>query len=238
MLAKTMVGADGAKGVVRPWIGAREHPPQVARLLEIVTADLRDQVEANRSVATFDFDWLRDRLRGYGWNFPCLVDGRPALNIGVYDSPVNRASNRAALRQLLERGLERFAGERATGRIEGHPIRLFAPRNKIADDRVILAGDAAGVEPLFGEGIGIALGYGEVAAAAVEGAFERGDFSFRGYRRRLLLSPVGGYMLLRWAVAQLLYHTAPHKWAMQLLWQLFELVNEALEGLERQPARG
>lgn len=67
--------------------------------------------------------------------------------------------------------------------LQGHPIRWFDPCAPLGRPYAILVGDAAGVDPLFGEGIGCALMYGQEAARAIERAFASGDFSFRGYRR-------------------------------------------------------
>jgi menaquinone-9 beta-reductase len=47
------------------------------------------------------------------------------------------------------------------------PIRWFNPRNRFTIDRVILAGDAAGVDPLMGEGISCAFEHGKLAAQSI-----------------------------------------------------------------------
>ncbi|HKM99065.1 MAG TPA: hypothetical protein VJX23_01010 [Candidatus Binataceae bacterium] len=54
------------------------------------------------------------------------------------------------------------------------PIRWFDSYDRYASGRVILAGDAAGVDPLMGEGISCAFEYGRIAAAAI-GRFLGGD---------------------------------------------------------------
>jgi len=63
--------------------------------------------------------------------------------------------------------------------VDGHPIHCFSPRNRFSMPRLLLVGDAAGVDPLFGEGIAPALAYGQVAAAALMEAFTQADFSLR-----------------------------------------------------------
>ena len=63
----------------------------------------------------------------------------------------------------------------------GMPIK---PLQRTYGDRVITVGDAAGlVKPTTGGGIYYALLSGEMAAAAVHGAFKAGDFSARRLRR-------------------------------------------------------
>jgi flavin-dependent dehydrogenase len=84
---------------------------------------------------------------------------------------------------------------------------------------VILVGDAAGVDPVVGEGISFALGYGQVAAYALQDAFARQDFSFRDYRRRLLRHRTGRYLRRRYWGARLLYGLR-NRLALQLVWRL------------------
>ena len=44
--------------------------------------------------------------------------------------------------------------------LKGHPIRWYDPFNPVSVPRVLLVGDAVGADPIFGEGISMALGYG------------------------------------------------------------------------------
>jgi flavin-dependent dehydrogenase len=104
--------------------------------------------------------------------------------------------------------------------IQGHPLHWFSPRSRFSRPRLLLAGDAAGVDPLFGEGIAPALGYGLVAAQAVQHAFARHEFSFVDYRQRVLASPVGRYLMLRWGMAEGSYRLSGHEWFMRLAWLL------------------
>ena len=71
--------------------------------------------------------------------------------------------------------------------------------------RILLVGDAAGADPLVGEGISFALGYGEVAAAAIESAFASQDFSFEDYRDRLLNHPLFHQLDMRTRLARTAY---------------------------------
>jgi hypothetical protein len=60
------------------------------------------------------------------------------------------------------------------------PIRTLTPHSVVAAPRALLVGDAAGVDPLMGEGISFALEYGELAAEAVVEAQATGDWAFAG----------------------------------------------------------
>jgi flavin-dependent dehydrogenase len=71
------------------------------------------------------------------------------------------------------------------------PIRWFDAADRYARGRVILAGDAAGVDPLMGEGISCAFEHGKLAAGAI-GAFLDGDEgALSDYDRSLHESAVG-----------------------------------------------
>lgn len=218
--ASALVGADGSKGIVRRWLGAREPRPRVARLLEVVTPADGTEPEFRNGIARFDFGALRDALQGYYWDFPSLIRGAPHMNRGVYDGRVDPERPRANLPHILEQTAQAHGASPEKLKIEGHPIHWFSPSNLFSGDRVVLAGDTAGADPLFGEGIGVALGYGRVAAAALTAAFANHDWSFRTYRTRVLLSPVGRYLLARWFAASLIYRVSRSHLMMLGVWQV------------------
>jgi flavin-dependent dehydrogenase len=78
-----------------------------------------------------------------------------------------------------------------------------------------------GADPLFGEGISIALGYGALAAREIGQSFQRNKFSFRGYRRRVLSSALGQTLLARWIIAYSIY-PLKWKWFQILLWRMLK----------------
>lgn len=220
---RVLVGADGSRGVVRRWLGARERPPHVARLLETVTEASGREPEYVQNFARFDFTPTRQHLQGYYWDFPSLIGGQPYMNRGVYDGRVASHRRRAPLPATLDR-LAAKNGADPDYQFEGHPIHWYAPGNQVSAERVLLVGDAAGAEPLFGEGIGVALGHSQVATDALLTAFERQSFHFGGYRSRLLRSPVGRYLLIRWAIARLSYHLSGHPTFMRFVWRAGRLL--------------
>jgi flavin-dependent dehydrogenase len=223
--ARAIVGADGSKGIVRRWLGAREPRPRVARLLEVVTPADGSEPEFRNAVARFDFGALRDALQGYYWDFPSLIRGSPHMNRGVYDGRIDPQRPRADLPQILEQTARAHGVSPDRLKIEGHPIHWFSPSNLFSGDRVVLAGDTAGADPLFGEGIGVALGYGRVAAAALQAARARDDWSFRSYRARVLLSPVGRYLWVRWFAASLVYRMSHSHLMMLGVWQIIRAMS-------------
>ncbi len=203
-VATVVVGADGAKSVVRRKL-IRDSPSRVSRLMEVlVPVDPDRTPEFREKMAVFDFRPNRCGLQGYLWDFPSLVNGKPHLNIGAFDSRViegQRADMKALLSDRLEaRGL---ASEEV--RFEGHPERWFDPRGVYSAANVILVGDAAGIEPWLGEGISMSLAYGPVAAEAIVAAFEKDDFSFSHYRSYILRSSLGRVLRRNQRIARYFY---------------------------------
>jgi flavin-dependent dehydrogenase len=213
--ARALVGADGSKGVVRrlalagerPAAAARPgSPAEVARLLEVLTPeDAASTPEYLDGSAVFDFAPIAAGVQGYYWDFPSYVKGRAFMNRGVYDSRASPAAPRASLKPALAAALERRGRSLDVVELNGHPIRWFNPAGEFSRPRVLLAGDAAGVDPLFGEGIGYALAYGRVAAQALRRAFATGDFTFHTYRRQILGDWLGRDLTLRYVAAKAAY---------------------------------
>jgi flavin-dependent dehydrogenase len=218
--AKAVVGADGSKGISRRLLNGPSQSQRVARLLEVLTPAQRGAPQFADRFAVFDFTPVQAELQGYTWDFPCWVDGQPRFNRGIYDARTAPWRPKAKLPAVLADSLTAWGDDPAAAELQGHPIHLFSPHNRFAIPHLLLAGDTAGADPLFGEGIAPALGYGRVAAQAVQDGFARSDLSFRAYRRRVLTSPLGRYLLLRWAIAEGSYRLSRQAWFMHALWTI------------------
>lgn len=204
--AKTVVAADGARSFVRrrlKW----EDDSRVARLIEVLTPEnAHIQPEFRDGVAVFDFTPMTDhQLQGYYWDFPSYVEGQPYMNRGVFDSRARPERPKADLKETLKDALAARDRDLSKFKLKGHPIRWWGSDGRFAMPRVILVGDAAGTDPLFGEGISFALGYGEVAAEALADAFARQDFSFETYRERLRQHPLFVQLRIRTRLARFAY---------------------------------
>jgi flavin-dependent dehydrogenase len=183
--AQLVIGADGSGSVVRRRLidVGRGH---IARA---VMCDV--PVERTRwpgfDLQRYDFDFraVADGLPGYRWMFPCWIDGVAHANVGIY---ALRASG-AELNDSLRAYLGEITTE--TPRRHAFPIHWYGPAQRIAAPHVMLVGDAAGVDPLMGEGISLALEYGAFAAAAAQRALQTGDFSGREYERMVQQSWLG-----------------------------------------------
>ena len=178
--ARTVVGADGSGSLVRRAL-VDDAEGWVAR------ATMCDvPIPADTAPTRFEFDFrpVQDGLAGYAWSFPCLIGGRPHWNVGVYS--LARRGAGARIGALLDRRASAPDAQR-----KAHPIRLYRHGAPIAAPGVLLVGDAAGVDPLLGEGISFALQFGQLAAASLSRGFAEGDLRFRSYRHEVARSAMG-----------------------------------------------
>jgi len=173
--APIVVGADGSGSVVRrQLVEGPAGPLARAVMCDVPVAATRwDGFAAHR----YDFDFLgmARGVRGYGWLFPCFVEGVPHANVGVYALPPYDATRmHAELRRLLA-----DIGVSSMPRWRAFPIHTYSPAGRLSAPNVLLVGDAAGVDPLMGEGISFALEYGRVAAQVIVDArmADRLDFA-------------------------------------------------------------
>ena len=204
--AQIVVGADGSNGITRRCILPNESI-HTARVLEVITPEqnviaskakqslIKQEIITHGNdihesdVAYFDFFAVPFGIAGYTWDFPTQINGEPMRCWGIYDTNVLSYKERPALKEPLAEEMSRHGFDLSQCELKGHPIRWFSPFNQFAVQRIILVGDAAGADGIFGEGISIALGYGIVASKAIRDAIDKNDFSFRDYRRRILLKP-------------------------------------------------
>ncbi len=159
-----LVGADGARSVVRRSIGAGSGRGlglgmEVFLPMERVPPGIRDRLGIR----------FGDIPYGYCWTFP----GADSLcaGAGAVGSPASGADVRA--------GLERLLGSIGAGPLQtrpaGAPIPSLSLHRRMGRGRVYLAGDAAGlVDQVSGEGISHALESGMLVADAIAGGGERG----------------------------------------------------------------
>lgn len=216
--ARAVVAADGANSTVRRKLGFNEPPHRISRLMEILTPENAEQTpEFVHSTAVFDFDCVPDGVQGYVWDFPSIIDGEPYLNRGIFDSRVH-VDLRGNMRDALQTALTQRDRRLDDYQLQGHPERWFDHTAAFAAPGVLLVGDAAGVDPLFGEGISHALKYGALAAEELTAAFYHRDFSFDGYRERIMDSHLGRDLTLKVWLAKLAYGPFHHRRVLHACW--------------------
>jgi geranylgeranyl reductase family protein len=180
--ARVLVGADGVHSLVRKQLYPDVRPmivPAIEGLL-VPAAGVLEQIGEN---CIFDLGIIP---AGYAWVFP----KGDHLNIGLYRFAKRR--DNLAMRALLESLIERYRilRDRRDVKVKAFviPVRPVGPR--LATDRVILVGDAAGV----GEAFYYAVRSGNLAAdtilANLEGRapLSAYDRAMRGLRRDLFFS--------------------------------------------------
>ena len=241
--AQVVVGADGSNGITRRRILPKDSV-HTARVLEVITPSLppsNPMIEitdvnsttslsdlgevphsmGRRGSAYFDFSPVLSNIAGYVWDFPTQINGEAMRCWGIYDTNILAGEKRPQLKEPLEKEMSRFGFDLNRYEIKGHPIRWFSPKNQMSVPRVLLVGDAAGADPFLGEGISIALGYGALAACEIGEAFQRNDFSFDGYKHRVLTSALGHVLIARWVVAHIVY-LFKWKWFQVLVWRVLK----------------
>jgi flavin-dependent dehydrogenase len=196
LAARCVVGADGVGGVVRRLAGfpRGEMRAQVVELdTEAAAADLpRD---------TIVFDFATRALRGYAWDFPTLVAGAPMMCRGVYalgvaaDRPRDRLAGYLAARGL---DLARY-------RVKQFAERGFEPGAELSRPRVLLVGEAAGIDIATGEGIGQAIEYGALAGRYLGRALAGDRLGFGNWRRVVDRHHLGLQLRIRHAAHRAFY---------------------------------
>ena len=215
--AKVLVAADGSRSFIRrklKWPGESH----VARLMEVLTPeDAAVRSEFRDNVAIFDFTPMTEGLQGYYWDFPSFIDGKPVMNRGLFDSRARTERPKADLKKILRQSMSDRDRDLDDFTLKGHPIRWWSRDNQFSMPRILLVGDAAGADPLVGEGISFALGYGEVAAETINEAFLSRDFSFENYRPHLLDHSLFQQLDLRTRLARIAYKFQ-NPWLTRSLW--------------------
>ncbi len=128
----------------------------------------------------------RELLPGYAWVFP-IGDGTANVGVGLtmmngMNTPNGNQQLRAAFDRLLRSS--RLSGGQLLGRPQGYPLRTDFPAVPTYASGVLVVGEAAGlVDPVTGEGIGMALESGQLAAEVASEALRAGDLSGDRLRR-------------------------------------------------------
>lgn len=215
------MGADGSLGRVRRFV-APDCPLRLAYALEVLVKP------SNPSTCLklgFEFSSIGRGLPGYVWRFPSVRPHRDCVSLGVFSRSAQRHGDHCLAGFLRDCVLNESSDH--VGLTKSHPIGMFAPRQLVHRNRVLFVGDAAGSDPLLGEGISFAIQYGKVAASALVRCFGS-RFDLETYRADLFSSPVGTKLRFAHHAANLFYssymkHCMPFAFAR--FWR-FALRNE------------
>jgi geranylgeranyl reductase family protein len=173
--AQLAIAADGGQASLTRHLGLIQRPPDLVAVRAYFEGDVgpenRPEIHVERVI-----------MPGYDWIFP-MGGGRVNVGTGTLVSTVKEGSLSLAkvMRQFVANNpyaRERLRLAEMVSPVQGHPLRTDLRGTRPYGQRVLVAGEAAGlVNPLSGEGIAYALESGEMAAAHARCALESGDFS-------------------------------------------------------------
>ncbi len=198
-----LIGADGVGSVVRRGLGFGSTRYR-AQALEIDTEAAQDDLP--RDVLLFDAS--HRELPGYYWDFPTIVDGRELMCRGVYLLSSSGETPRVQIQDVLDQELQRRGLSLSRYRKKRFAERGFEPHQPIAQPHVLLVGEAAGIDPVTGEGIAQALFYGATAGRYVADRLPTGTFGFEDWPAEVRRTRVGRDLLVREQGVQLFYGNA------------------------------
>ncbi len=175
--AQLVILSDGSRAPITRRLGLPSGPAELVAVRQYFVGDVGPEER-------MEIHFEQPILPYYTWLFP-LGDGR--VNVGTATYTRQARQGRVSLREVLARFVAdptategRLARAEPAGPVRGHPLRARLGSTRTHAERMLVAGDAAGlVNPLSGEGIATAMESGELAAANALAALEAGDFSAR-----------------------------------------------------------
>jgi flavin-dependent dehydrogenase len=201
IVARVVVGCDGVGSVVRRSmdLGPGELRAQV---IEVDT----EPVPSDRDRALLHFDSTDRRVRGYAWDFPTVVDGRPLVCRGIYHLKPARSTGGPDLPALLGERLRAQGLDPSRCKNKRYAERGFEPSARLVVGRRMLAGEAAGIDPVTGEGIAQAIEFGAMAGRFLARRLAlAGALSLEGWQREVETSRLARDLRIRSRLMSLYY---------------------------------
>jgi flavin-dependent dehydrogenase len=206
LTTRVVAVCDGAGSTTRKLLGIRE-PERKGHLYVLETEPVAADTGTSRRLIDFDLSVLEDGLQGYYWDFPTVIDGAPHVSRGIYHANLTPSSD---VKASLGRALARRGIDIATVKLRPFSTRPFVPTSTLAQDGLVLVGEAAGIDRATGEGIGQAIVMGAIAARHVARALRTGGTSFEGYAEAVRASTIGRHMLQSAWLARRVYGRVGH----------------------------
>ncbi len=195
--ASVVIGADGVGSVVRRALGI----PFGRMRAQVVEVDT-EPVPTDPPRSELGFDFSDTTFAGYTWDFPTLVDGKALVCRGAYVLYGTRHHESGPdPESVLSAHLARLGLDPRRYRRKRYSERGLSLSRPIARPRALLVGEAAGIDPLLGEGIAQAILYGSLAARYLAPKLVSADYAFADWRRAVLSSRMGVDLAARIALA-------------------------------------
>lgn len=165
-----LIGADGSKGIVAKKLELSDDRRLVVTVQSEVFVDSSIMAELGSLMWTD----IGSVPFGYAWSFPKADH----LSIGV--GALQKRTR--GLKNYFWECLESMVPSYQSIQIYVHPLAIWGGRYKLAGNRFLLVGDAAGItDPLTGEGIYYAIRSGVLAAQVIGRCLPRGQYDMHEY---------------------------------------------------------
>jgi flavin-dependent dehydrogenase len=165
------------------------------------------------------FDLADPNFNGYEWDFPTVVNGQELICRGVYHLLMpGESSGDVDLQERLARRLRNVGLDLAKCKKKRYAERGFSTHEAMSQPRIILVGEAAGIDPITGEGIAQAILYGKTVAPYLLKKLDKDALDFRDWKRTLLRTSLGVDLHMRHALARVFFGPARpfyEKWFVQ-----------------------
>jgi menaquinone-9 beta-reductase len=201
---KALIASDGANSIVRAKLGMSRAGRVMVGMEVIAPLAAASIPSFHDHMIHLYLEPLDHKVPGYCWVFPAVGAGPPSVSLGIMAAPFDNKEV-TSVRAVFANWLGGLGLDLDSFELKAHPALRYEPRAACSQRRVLFVGDAAGVEPLFGEGISSALVLGALAARAAYKAIRSNDFSFSDYERQIRSSSIGSMMRRRQMVAKRLY---------------------------------
>jgi flavin-dependent dehydrogenase len=184
---RVVIGADGVGSVVRKVL-SEEPGTWRAQVLEVDTEPTVHDLTRD----IIHFDLADPNFNGYEWDFPTVVKGEQLVCRGVYHLLMpGETAGHVDLAERLSRRLANVGLDLSKCKKKRYAERGFATHEAMSRPRIILVGEAAGIDPITGEGIAQALMYGKTVAPYLLKKLDADKLDFADWKRALTRTHLG-----------------------------------------------